>query len=86
MAVAMAAQSNPNQNRGERGNSRDVTVDEERNENGEYRFHDNQPEVIRSISSETEEKNLLQLKRALFKHDQINEVPGELFYSQNKKK
>lgn len=75
----MAAQTNPNQNRGERGKSREDTVDEQRNENGEYRFHDNQTEVIQSISSETEEKNLLQLKRALFKHDQINEVPGEIF-------
>ena len=75
----MAAQSNPNQNRGERGKSRENTVDDERNDNGEYRSHDNQPEVIESISSETEEKNLLQLKRALFKHDQINEVPGEIF-------
>ena len=72
--VAMDSRGNNNKNREEKRKSTEDTEDKEREKGWEPRRYDNQAE------SEAEEKNLLQLKRALFKHDQINEVPGEKFY------
>ena len=73
-SVAMDSQANNNENGGEERKGREDTDDENRKERGA-----NHPS--QSSFSEAEEKGLLQLKRALFKHDQINEVPGEIVHT-----
>ena len=70
-SVAMASHENRNEKGGEERKGREDTDDANRKERGA-----NHPS--QSSFSEAEEKGLLQLKRALFKHDQINEVPGEI--------
>ena len=72
--VAMDSHGNRNKNEEERENRREDTDEEARQHHKPHRQL--QPQ---SSFSEEEEKSLLQLKRALFKHDQINEVPGEIF-------
>ena len=69
----MDSQRRNNETEGEERKGREDTDIETRKERVE-----NHPS--QSSFSEAEEKGLLQLKRALFKHDQINEVPGEIPY------
>ena len=67
----MDSQLRNNETEGEERKGREDTDIENRKERVE-----NHPS--QSSFSEAEEKGLLQLKRALFKHDQINEVPGKM--------
>ena len=73
--VAMDSHGKNNEKEGERRKGREDTENENKKDDGEYQLHNNSSE---SNFSEAEEQSLLKLKRALFKHDQINEVPGEI--------
>ena len=73
--VAMDIHGKNYENGRERRKCREDTENEDRKDDGEYQLHSNSSE---SNFSEAEEQSLLKLKRALFKHDQINEVPGEI--------